>query len=247
MPKLSGGLQKRLLGNRTSNEDFERLMLSKMKTECGFQYTSKLEGMFNDLKTSADLMVAFRRECRAADDAAASPPSSSSSCELDVSVLTTGFWPVVSDPPCTLPPLVKAAAGRFEAFYLAKHSGRRLRWNTVKGTAELRATFGPPAAPRRHELSVSSYQMCVLLLFNDAEELTFGSIQTALGVPGAGELRRHIVSLLNPKCRILEKRSRGGGGAVAPSGLLDLDDADVLAVHADFSSKMLKVKVPLSE
>lgn len=244
--RRSVDVQKRLLGNRTSNEDFERLMLSKMKTECGFQYTSKLEGMFNDLKTSADLMVAFRREFRGADEAAGA--ASPSPCELDVSVLTSGFWPVVSDPPCALPPPVKAAAARFEAFYLAKHSGRRLRWNTVKGSAELRATFGSPAAPRRHELSVSSYQMCVLVLFNDAEELTFGSIQAALGVPGAGELRRHVVSLLNPKCRILEMRSRGaGGGASGPSGLLDLDDSDVLAVHADFSSKMVKVKVPLSE
>lgn len=25
-------------------------MISKLKSECGFQYTSKLEGMFNDLK-----------------------------------------------------------------------------------------------------------------------------------------------------------------------------------------------------
>ena len=37
-------LKKRLLGNRASSEDFEKLMLSKLKAECGFQYTSKLEG-----------------------------------------------------------------------------------------------------------------------------------------------------------------------------------------------------------
>lgn len=27
-------------------------MLSKLKTECGYQFTSKLESMFNDIKTS---------------------------------------------------------------------------------------------------------------------------------------------------------------------------------------------------
>lgn len=32
--------------------DAERSMLSKLKTECGYQFTSKLESMFNDIKTS---------------------------------------------------------------------------------------------------------------------------------------------------------------------------------------------------
>lgn len=32
--------------------DAERSMLSKLKQECGYQFTSKLESMFNDVKTS---------------------------------------------------------------------------------------------------------------------------------------------------------------------------------------------------
>ena len=35
-------------------------MLSKLKTECGFQFTSKLESMFMDIKTSQETMQAFR-------------------------------------------------------------------------------------------------------------------------------------------------------------------------------------------
>lgn len=30
------------------------------QTECGYQFTSKLEGMFTDMKTSADTMESFR-------------------------------------------------------------------------------------------------------------------------------------------------------------------------------------------
>jgi hypothetical protein len=32
--------------------DWERNMLLKLKTECGYQFTSKLESMFNDIKIS---------------------------------------------------------------------------------------------------------------------------------------------------------------------------------------------------
>jgi cullin 3 len=32
--------------------DLERNMLLKLKTECGYQFTSKLESMFNDIKIS---------------------------------------------------------------------------------------------------------------------------------------------------------------------------------------------------
>ena len=35
-------------------------MIGKLKVECGYQYTSKLEGMFMDMKVSADTQDAFR-------------------------------------------------------------------------------------------------------------------------------------------------------------------------------------------
>jgi cullin 3 len=48
-------LQKRLLGNKTAADDAERLMIVKLKSECGFQFTSKLEGMFNDVSAEERL------------------------------------------------------------------------------------------------------------------------------------------------------------------------------------------------
>jgi cullin 3 len=35
-------------------------MLAKLKVECGFQFTKKMEGMFNDMKLSTDVMVSYR-------------------------------------------------------------------------------------------------------------------------------------------------------------------------------------------
>jgi cullin 3 len=50
-------LAKRLLGGRTVSDDAERGMLVKLKTECGYQFTSKLEGMFTDMRTSRCALV----------------------------------------------------------------------------------------------------------------------------------------------------------------------------------------------
>lgn len=36
-------------------------MLAKLKVECGFHFTQKLEGMFMDMKVSADMLDAYRQ------------------------------------------------------------------------------------------------------------------------------------------------------------------------------------------
>jgi cullin 3 len=55
-----GHFAKRLLLGRSVSEDAERGMLAKLKAESGNQFTLKLEGMFNDMKLSADTMKAYR-------------------------------------------------------------------------------------------------------------------------------------------------------------------------------------------
>ncbi len=46
--------------NMQVSDDLERSLLVKLKTECGYQFTSKLESMFNDIKTSRDTMADFK-------------------------------------------------------------------------------------------------------------------------------------------------------------------------------------------
>ena len=90
--------------------------------------------------------------------------------ELKVSVSTNGFWPNTSCPACDLPAEIQESCGRFETFYLAKHTGRRLTWQPNLGTADVKALM-----PRsRHELNVSTYQMCILTLFNQHQNFSIG-------------------------------------------------------------------------
>ncbi len=53
-------LARRLLGGRSVSDDAERGMLAKLKVECGFQFTQRLEGMFHDMKISSDTVAAYK-------------------------------------------------------------------------------------------------------------------------------------------------------------------------------------------
>ena len=195
-------LAKRLLGGRGAADDAERGLLVKLKTECGYQFTSKLESMFTDIKTSRDLGAEWKRaraatRLRAPTRATSSAAVVADDVELAVQVLTTGSWPAPACAPCALPPALAASCDAFEAFYLAKHGGRRLAWQTAMGHADVRATF---SGGRRHELNVSTHQMVVLLLFNDADVLPYADVAARTGIAGP-ELKRALQSMACVKVR----------------------------------------------
>jgi cullin-4 len=69
----------------------------------------------------------------------------------------------------------------FMDFYGRKYSGRRLVWHHSLGNCVLRAHF--PAGTK--ELSVSLFQAAVLMLFNDADKLSF-EVGACVRVCGCG-------------------------------------------------------------
>eukprot|EP00590_Aulacoseira_subarctica_P003713 CAMPEP_0172414624 /NCGR_PEP_ID=MMETSP1064-20121228/1267_1 /TAXON_ID=202472 /ORGANISM="Aulacoseira subarctica , Strain CCAP 1002/5" /LENGTH=805 /DNA_ID=CAMNT_0013151379 /DNA_START=42 /DNA_END=2459 /DNA_ORIENTATION=- len=225
-------LAKRLLTGKSASEEAEKVMVSLLKAECGYQFTSKLEGMFNDMRISRDTRDAYKRHIKGIPLA----EGEGKGLDLEVDVLTTGYWPSQSVPPCILPAQVNEATRKFSAYYLQKHTGRKLSWQTSTGSAEVRATFGDVGKYRRHDLLVTTYQMCILELFNSSENdtLTLAEIKSKTNIPDA-ELRRHLISLCTPKHRIIKKASRGK--AIA--------DDDSFTFNKDFTSKLKRVKIPL--
>jgi len=230
-------LAKRLLMGRSVSDDAERAMVSQLKAECGYQFTSKLEGMFNDMRISRDMQDSYKTYKRnQASQQQGETTGSDKPIDIEVDVLTNGYWPSQNIPACTLPKLVQEAIDRYTKFYLEKHTGRKLSWQTSAGSAELKATFGSdPGKLRRYILGVSTYQMCILLLFNDETSLTLGQIRSKTHIPDS-ELRRHLVSLCTPKHRILRKGSRGRGIA---------SDDDTFTFNPDYTSKLKRVRIPL--
>lgn len=123
-------LAKRLLLNKSVSDDSEKNMISKLKTECGCQFTSKLEGMFKDMSVSNQIMIEFKEQMSMHN-------VQLSGVDLSVRILTTGFWPTQSATPnCTLPPSTRSAFDFFKQFYLAKHSGRQLTLQPQMGNWE---------------------------------------------------------------------------------------------------------------
>lgn len=223
-------LAKRLLASRSVSDEAEKLMVSLLKAECGYQFTTKLEGMFNDMRISRETRDNWKQY-------AAARRLPSSNLDIEVDVLTTGYWPSQNVPPCTLPTQVQEAIDRFSAFYLEKHTGRKLSWQTSAGAAELKAVFGGTNGQplRRHELCVSTYQMCILLLFNESDVLTLGQIRTRTHIPDS-ELRRQLISLCTPRNRIIKKGSKGKGIT---------SDEDTFTYNTEYTSKLKRVRIPL--
>lgn len=192
-------LTKRLLHSRTTSSDAERSFMTKMKTECGYLYTSKMEVMFNDMKISADTTAAFK-------DKVAEDSIDMKGIDISVSVLTTMSWPITSTEKVNLPSDVSHCMRQFQGFYDKKHDGRRLTWLASLGTAEIRARFGN--GTREVDLfSVSAYSLCILMLFNSADTLSYSEIAAATEIPEK-ELVRHLQSLSLAKYRVLRKEPR---------------------------------------
>ena len=182
-----GHLAKRLLNGRSISDDAERGMLAKLKLECGYQFTQKLEGMFNDMKISNDTMDAYRRHI---GDSAVRSVSflivpcadlspfhlQSQGLEISVIVMTSTFWPVSDNKPsCIFPEVLVKSCESFKQFYLSRHSGRRLTWQPAMGNADVRVVF----REKSHELNVSTYCLVILLLFEDLGEADFLTYQVS--------------------------------------------------------------------
>mmetsp|Transcript_24421 Transcript_24421/g.53296 ORF Transcript_24421/g.53296 Transcript_24421/m.53296 type:complete len:740 (-) Transcript_24421:186-2405(-) len=211
-------LAKRILSNRSVSDDAERSLIVKLKTECGYQFTSKLEGMFTDMKTSRDTMKNFK----------ATEPDLGG-IDLQVQVLTTGSWPTQPGARCNLPAELEQCCEKFRTFYLSAHTGRRLTWQTNMGTADVKATF----ANSKHELNVSTYQLCIILLFNESPTLSYSDIATATDIPTA-DLKRNLQSLALVKGKnVLRKEPMSK----------DISDDDVFHFNENFKSKLIKVKI----
>ena len=143
------------------------------------------------------------------------------------------------------------AAKSFEMYYLSKHTGRRLTWQPSMGTADVRIQF----KSRKHDLTVSTIALVILLLFEDLKEddfLTYEvsytpsipahlsmtcfmstkEIKTTTNIPG-GELSRNLQSLACAKYKILKKHPPGR----------DVNQGDSFSFNRDFTSNLQKIKI----
>ncbi|KAG8700243.1 hypothetical protein FRC08_004824 [Ceratobasidium sp. 394] len=221
-------LAKRLLTQSTTDDDMEKTLIVKLKTDYDPEFSAG-DVMFKDLQQSSGDMADYRQRIEShADDLDRS---------LDVMVLTHAKWPsfkehnmlasedssvttqkkrgrkqVAATAPVELPPEMAAALLRFEKYYTSKHSQRRTAWFHSLGTVVLTSRF--PGGNK--EISVSMYQTLVLLLFNEKEQFSAAEIQSRTKLSDE-DLVVTLQSLALGKKRVLIRANPKTTKDIAPS------------------------------
>ncbi|XP_065184805.1 cullin-1-like [Sycon ciliatum] len=183
-------LAKRLVHHLSTSDDAEAAMISKLKACCGFEYTAKLQRMFQDIGVSKDLTDAFRTSIQAS-------PESAGLVDFTIQVLSSGSWPFVAVAgEFSLPPELEKVQTRLSSFYTNKHSGRKLTWLYSMSKGELTTT----CFKNKYIFQASTYQIAVLLHFNDHDSHSIRHLQKVTLIK-EDTLMQVIAILL--KCKLL--------------------------------------------
>lgn len=220
-------LAKRLIHGTSASEDLEGTMIGKLKSTCGYEYTSKLQRMFTDMSLSRDLLDRFKNH-------AEEKHLDLAGVDFSVLVLATGSWPL--QPPSTnfsIPKELQACEQLFQKFYQGQHSGRKLNWlhQLSKGEVKTRYLLSNKAG---YTLQASTYQMGILLQWNtsDSPTITAEELQISTQLTDSA-LKNTLLTLVKTK-------------------ILDMDPADEEAeiekshkfsLNKSFKSKRTKVNI----
>jgi Cullin, a subunit of E3 ubiquitin ligase len=261
-------LAKRLLLNKSTSIDAERSFVYKLKSECGSGYTSKMEGMFKDIELSKDVMSNYTAHLSGLENSANTGTNDSDAShvlDMDVQVLTTGYWPVHPQyPDIILPKIMLNKRADFDAFYKSKYQGRRIAWQNSLGSCIVKANFPKLDGPR--ELNVSLCQALVLMCFNldesgDERALTIGHIMEKTGILDRNEAERVLQSLSMGRegtrvlCRLENQNSSEDmhdDGVNSESSTprkkhkvirKSISDTDLFTFNSNFSSNQRRIRI----
>ena len=227
-------LADRLLTGLCESEHAEKAMISKLKKQCGYHWTNKLEGMFKDVILSKELMSRYSKVDFRTDNNNNNEEKKKMKIEditLEVHVCTTGYWPSSRAVGYKIPEELRVCADRYRRFYLGQNSGHKLEWRMDLGQAELVVDF---SSQMRRSLVVNTPQMMLLLAFNSQKILSY---QQLLDITGLSRIDadNSILSLAHPKIAILLKRPN--------TKILELSHQ--FMVNNKYTSQLRKVVVPL--
>ncbi|KAJ3223533.1 hypothetical protein HK099_001011 [Clydaea vesicula] len=218
-------LAKRLMHGKSQSEDAERNVISRLKVECGFHFTTKLEGMFKDMSTSHDLLQNFKEQTS----------QHASQVDISVIVMTSTFWPISFNSKSTLilPEECQKIIKKFEGFYLTKHTGRKLTWLTNLGTFDIRG-----------EINMSPFAMSIIMMaFNsnknstaeEEEYIEYEKIKNLTDMQD-NDLKKGLQSLSLGKYKILIRERRNPKKK-------DIISTDRFKLDVNFSSALNKIKI----
>ena len=215
-------LAKRLLNQRSASDDAEKQMIAKLKVQCGTQFTSKMEGMLNDLAVGSEQKNEFDQRME---------QQGGTKLSFGVQVLTIGNWPSYKAPEVALPPQMSKCMEVFKEWHDAKHQKRRLTWVHSLGNATVRASYGK----KSYDLQVTTLQAVVLNAFNDGQTYSFTELKEKLNVDDM-TLKPLMHSLSCGKHKVISKSPASN----------KIQSSDSFSPNAKFSCNMRKIRIPVA-
>eukprot|EP00592_Proboscia_alata_P006262 CAMPEP_0194357350 /NCGR_PEP_ID=MMETSP0174-20130528/4836_1 /TAXON_ID=216777 /ORGANISM="Proboscia alata, Strain PI-D3" /LENGTH=757 /DNA_ID=CAMNT_0039127329 /DNA_START=64 /DNA_END=2337 /DNA_ORIENTATION=- len=220
-------LAKRLLNQRSASDDSEKMMIAKLKMQCGTQFTSKMEGMLGDLAVGSDQKTEFENRIKQLKN----ETKESSKLDFSVQVLTTGFWPTYKSPEVALPQKMSKCMEVYKDWHDNKYAKRKLTWIFSLGTANVKATFGK----KTYDFMVTSLQAVALNVFNEGVTLSFEELKQTLNLE-EDILKPLMHSLSCGKYKVINKLPANN----------KINPTDSFTANKDFSSKMKRVRIPMA-
>ncbi|XP_059914073.1 cullin-1-like, partial [Gadus macrocephalus] len=215
-------LAKRLVHQNSASDDAEASMISKLKQACGFEYTSKLQRMFQDIGVSKDLNEQFKKHLLNSDPL---------DLDFSIQVLSSGSWPFQQSCTFALPSELERSYQRFTAFYASRHSGRKLTWLYHLSKGELVTN----CFKNRYTLQASTFQMAILLQYNAEDLYTVQQLTDSTHIK-IDILSQVLQILLKSKLLVLEDDGT------------NMDEADfkpetVIKLFLGYKNKKLRVNI----
>lgn len=214
-------LAKRLIHQQTQSMDAEETMINRLKQACGYEFTSKLHRMFTDMSVSSDLNAKFGEFLK------------HQNIDLGINfliyVLQAGAWPLgqAAVTPFALPQQLEKSVQMFEKFYRHRFSGRKLTWLHHLCQAELRLGH----LKKSYIVTVQTFQMAILLLFEKTDALTYREIRETLQL-NEDQFHRHVISLVDSKLLLADTHAHE-----------ELGNETTLRLNFDYTNKRTRFRI----
>ncbi len=237
-------LAKRLLNQRSASQEMERLMVGKLKIKCGAQFTSKFEGMLNDLSIGLDTMKSFNTYFQEKNKTDKESNDKESNLDFTTHLLTLGHWPKYKEVNVNLPLAMVQCRDAYKEYYDYKTPGRRLHWMHSQGSVVIKCTFGV----KSYDIQVTTLQACVLTAFCGEktdmaknEAVLFTQLQSLLNI-NEEFLKRTLHSLACGKYRLIKKIAADP----ADEKKAVIKTMDSFQVNPKFASPLRKFRIPMA-
>lgn len=223
------GLAKRLFLERSASVDAEKMVLCKLKTECGAAFTYKLEGMFKDMDASENLSNLFSQHLE---------HMNKEMPNFSVRVITPEYWPTYETYEINIPKEMRNTLTDYQDFYRSQHGNRNVKWHHGLASAVVSAEFRPGC---KKELVSTLHQAVILLLFNKCDSWTVKEIVDCTQIQEV-EVVKNVVALIG--CRDKPKILQMAETALdKKEGVLESVKSGKFSVNSEISDKRYRLRV----